>query len=95
MQVILGPRTVNINTDYNNSMSVTSNKKKSIDLTGKTNAVDIAVTTNPSGTGTRDYELLNNKPKINGVELVKNKSLENLGINEITNTELNEMFKDL
>lgn len=45
--------------------------------------------------GTYNYEYLYNKPQINSVELIKNKSFEDLGINEITNTELNELFKDL
>lgn len=95
MQVILGPRVIDINTSRNNSISVVSQKEKTVDLTGKTNTVNLSVTTRPSGEGTRDYELLYNKPQINGVELVKNKTFESLGLNEITNTELNEMFKDL
>lgn len=35
---------------------------------------------NISNSGTRDYEKLRNKPQINGVELIGNKSLEDLGI---------------
>ena len=95
MQVILGPRVIDINTNRNNSVSVVSQKEKTVDLTGKTNTVNLSVTTHPGGEGTRDYELLYNKPQINGIELVKNKTFESLGLNEITNTELNEMFKDL
>lgn len=34
------------------------------------------------GTGTNDYEQLNNKPQINNIELVGNKTLEDLGINQ-------------
>ena len=45
--------------------------------------------------GTTNYEYLLNKPKINSVELVNNKTFKDLGINEITNTELEEIFKDL
>ncbi len=33
--------------------------------------------------GTNDYEILSNKPQINGIELIGNKSLEDLGINSI------------
>lgn len=39
-----------------------------------------------SGGGTTDYALLENKPKINGVELLGNKSLTDLGINIPTKT---------
>lgn len=45
--------------------------------------------------GTRNYEYLYNQPSINEVKLIKNKSFEDLGMNEITNTELNKMFSDL
>lgn len=40
-----------------------------------------------------DYEALYNKPKINTVTLIGDKSFEDLGLERITNTELNEMFK--
>lgn len=40
-----------------------------------------------------DYEVLNNKPKINTVTLIGDKSFEELGLERITNAELNEMFK--
>lgn len=40
-----------------------------------------------------DYEVLNNKPKINTVTLIGDKSFEDLGLERITNSELNEMFK--
>lgn len=39
-----------------------------------------------TGTGTSNYTELNNKPKINNVELTGNKSLEDLGINIPTKT---------
>lgn len=42
-----------------------------------------------------DYEQAINKPKINNVELSKNKTFEELGFREITNLELNDIFKDL
>lgn len=49
--------------------------------------------------GVSDYEQLNNKPKINSIELSNNKSLDSLGIQEkmdaITNTELDAIFSDL
>lgn len=49
--------------------------------------------------GVSDYEQLNNKPKINSIELSNNKSLDSLGIqgkmDAITNTELDTIFSDL
>ena len=36
------------------------------------------------GGGTKDYEQLNNLPKINDVELKGNKSLSDLGISNVT-----------
>ena len=43
--------------------------------------------------GTNDYEKLKNKPSINGVELIKNKSFDDLGMSIITNQELEDMLK--
>ena len=41
----------------------------------------------------RDYEKLHNKPKINGVELVSDKSFEDLGTHAMTNLEILELMK--
>ena len=43
--------------------------------------------------GTNDYEKLKNKPRINGIELVKNKSFDDLGMSSITNQELEDLLK--
>ena len=43
--------------------------------------------------GTNDYEKLKNKPQINGVELIKNKSFSDLGMDIISNQELEDMLK--
>lgn len=40
----------------------------------------------------KDYERLANKPKIEGITLEKNKTFEELGLKEITNIQLKEMF---
>lgn len=40
-----------------------------------------------------DYEKLKNKPSINGVELVKNKSFDELGVSPMTNSEILEIIK--
>ena len=41
-----------------------------------------------------DYEKLKNKPSINGVELVQNKSFEELGDHILTNFEILELMKN-
>lgn len=46
-----------------------------------------------SDTAVSDYNNLNNKPSINEVNLIGNKSLEDLGLNVITNIELEELLK--
>lgn len=45
--------------------------------------------------GVSDYTKLNNKPSINGVELIGNKSNDDLNIRSITNSEIEEFFKRL
>lgn len=46
-----------------------------------------------SDTPASDYNNLINQPKINKVKLVGDKSLEELGLNAITNLELEELLK--
>ena len=41
-----------------------------------------------------DYEKLHSKPKINGVELVQDKSFEELGDHVLTNFEILELMKN-
>ena len=41
----------------------------------------------------KDYEKLKNKPSINGVELIKNKSFEDLGCTPMKNSEILEIIK--
>ena len=41
-----------------------------------------------------DYEKLKNKPSINGVELIKDKSFEDLGDHVLTNFEILELMKN-
>lgn len=43
--------------------------------------------------GISDYILLNNKPSINGVVLVGRQTFENLGFNELTNSEIENLLK--
>lgn len=49
----------------------------------------------PSSLHNLDYKMLLNKPQIEGVELVENKTFEDLGLNPITGEDLVDMFNDL
>lgn len=42
--------------------------------------------------GSKDYNTLANKPKINGVTLVDDKSFEELGVDTLTNLEILSIF---
>lgn len=41
-----------------------------------------------------DYNFLFNKPTINGVEVIHDKSIEDYGMEEMTNLEVEEMMQD-
>lgn len=58
----------------------------------QTRSVEIE-TDRGGGYGTSDYEQLENKPEINGVELIGNKSLEDIGA--VSGEELSEAVSDL
>lgn len=42
--------------------------------------------------GTKDYKELYNKPSIEGVELVNNKTFEDLGVTGLTNLEIENLL---
>lgn len=65
-----------------------------VELQGNLHEYEIGIEENIvlSG-GTNDYEKLKNKPSINGVELIKNKSFSDLGMDIISNQELEDMLK--
>lgn len=46
-------------------------------------------------TPVRDYEVLENKPQIEGVTLIGDKSFEDLNLNHITNSEIEDLFSEL
>lgn len=48
-----------------------------------------------TGGGVTDYRDLTNKPYVNGVELTGRLSLEDLGIEEISNTQIDQIIKDI
>lgn len=52
---------------------------------------NITLGINPAS-GTSNYELLTHKPSINSVQLVGDKSFEDLGDKTLTNIEIKEMF---
>ncbi len=43
--------------------------------------------------GTSDYEKLRNKPAVEGNELWKHTKLEDIGLTEVTNAQIDELFK--
>ena len=47
------------------------------------------------GGGTSNYNSLANKPVVNGVTLIGNLSLEDLGIEEISNTEIEQIINSI
>ena len=48
----------------------------------------------PDG-GEKNYERLSNKPHINGVELIGDKSIEALGVETLTNMEIKTIFDNV
>ena len=65
-----------------------------LELESNTHEYTLGVEENIGMTGgTNDYEKLKNKPQINGVELLKNKSFSDLGMDIISNQELEDMLK--
>lgn len=67
-------------------------KKSSVNIL-KESATDIEI----GGSYTQslianDYEKLNNKPSIEGVELIKNKTFEELGAISLTNMEIENLI---
>ena len=45
--------------------------------------------------GTTDYEALRNLPKINDVELKGSKQLDELGLQEVSNIDIDNLFKSI
>lgn len=86
--------TTSIKDDYPDIMDILNTKlDKSNIKAGKNIELDVVgkdITINASGSGmggTSNYEELENKPKINNVELNGNKTLDELGINIPTNSD--------
>lgn len=63
----------------------------------ETDAVDVGIKTPVIQTGSNDYEKLNNKPKINGVEVVGEKVSSDYGLQDeitfCTNLDIDKLFR--
>lgn len=64
-----------------------------IDLIEEEQEIEIDLEGEVSEIYVYDYEKITNKPKINGIELVGNKSLQDLGLRPLSNTEIENLFK--
>lgn len=49
----------------------------------------------PGSGGTFDYNQMQNKPQIDGVELAGNRSLEEIGVKEISGQDLLDIFDEI
>lgn len=72
-------------------VDVTSPGPSTVSVLGKTYSVD--VTSAASSGGTKNYERLTNKPRIEDVELIGNKELEDFGMDLATNYDIAMLFK--
>lgn len=63
----------------------------------ETDAIDVGIDTPIIQTGSNDYEELNNKPKINGVEVVGEKVSSDYGLQDeitfCTNLDIDKLFR--
>lgn len=72
-------------------VDVTSPEGTTVSVLGKTYSVD--VTSTVSSGGTKNYERLTNKPRIEDVELVGNKELGDFGMNLASEYDIAMLFK--
>jgi hypothetical protein len=70
------------------------NTDSSIDTDIQTSDGEIDTDIEISTGGTNDYNDLINKPSIEGVELVGDKTLEELGVEPLTPQEIDELLRD-
>ena len=70
------------------------NTDSSIDTDIQTSDGEIDTDIELSANGTNDYNDLANKPSIEGVELIGDKTLEELGVEALTPQEIDELLRD-
>lgn len=67
-----------------------------ITLSQESNSEQLVTVTQETGVGgTKDYNKLNNKPQINDVELIGNKSFEDLGAESLTNIDIENIINSI
>lgn len=54
--------------------------------------IDLEINEVINNGGTKNYNDLNNKPKIEGVELIGDKTFEELNLSSLTNTEIEDLL---
>lgn len=90
-----GSHAISVGTDNGNTaygISAETPKPVNVTVDVKDSAI-LRITANKSvSTENRDYNKLANRPKIEGVMLVGDKSFEELHLNTITNSELENML---
>lgn len=64
------------------------------ELEKDTDNENIEIEENENVSTENNYKKLKNKPSINSVELIDNKTFEELGIIELTNSELERLLED-
>lgn len=80
--------TGNISSSENVTGAISGRRELNGRLSQGSSRVAGLVAAGSSGAGTSDYERLRNKPQIESVELIGNKSFEELGLEPITSDEL-------
>jgi len=70
------------------------NTDSSIDTDIQTSDGEIDTDIEISTGGTNDYNDLINKPSIEGIELIGDKTLEELGVEALTPQEIDELLRD-
>lgn len=77
------------------SNSATDLNLRGIVSTNKTLNLMGTIGTAGTPSGTKDYNKLNNKPSINGVELVGNLEFEDLGDKNISTSEIDTLVEEV
>lgn len=58
-------------------------------------SIDVMLDSAVQITPMRDYEVLDNKPQIEGVTLIGDKSFEDLNLQRVSNAEIEDLFSNL